>query len=163
MESRFRAAFEIGRWRSCLSDGSPVAFLRDPLCKRAQLEPASPEMTDGDNKPRQSPSGIDGEPRPLPIGYRQGLITAITVLLGFSLTFLRFWGFEAPGQWTLQSVTSTGISILAVLLQLVALYRSLRLEDDDEREYRKTVIWFIASAVALLLGFLLALVESSLA
>jgi hypothetical protein len=25
-------------------------------------------------------------------GYRQGIITAITVLLGFSLAFLRFWG-----------------------------------------------------------------------
>ncbi len=120
-------------------------------------------MTGGDYRPQESPSGVDGGSRPLPIGYRQGLITAITVLLGFSLTFLRFWGFEAPGHWTLQSIISTGISIVAVALQLVALYRSLRLEDDDEREYRKTVIWFIASAVALLLGFLLALVESSLA
>ena len=114
---------------------------------------------DADDKATQSPQE---QHRPLPIGYRQGLITAITVLLGFSLTFLRFWGFEAPGQWTLRSVMSTGVSIVAVVLQLVALFRSLRPEDDDEREYRKTVMWFIASAVALLLGFLLALVESSL-
>jgi hypothetical protein len=27
---------------------------------------------------------------PLPIGYRQGIITAITVLLGFSLLFVRY-------------------------------------------------------------------------
>ena len=46
--------------------------------------------------------------RAVPDGYRQGLITAITVLLGFSLSFLRFWGFEAPGEWTLRSVISTG-------------------------------------------------------
>ena len=117
----------------------------------------------GNNKAKQSPAPIAEEQhRPMPVGYRQGLITAITVMLGFSLTFLRFWGFEAPGQWTLWAVTSTGISIGAVVLQLIALFRSLRPEDDDEIEYRKTVIWFIASAVALLLGLLLALVESSM-
>jgi hypothetical protein len=117
----------------------------------------------GNNSVKQSPKPIVGEPsRPLPIGYRQGLITAITVLLGFSLTFLRFWGFEAPGQWTLLAVISTGISIVAVVLQLVALFRSLQPEDDAESEYRKTVVWFIASAAALLVGLLLALVEASL-
>ena len=36
--------------------------------------------------------------RRVPDGYRQGLITAITVLMGFSLAFVRFWSFEAAGQ-----------------------------------------------------------------
>ena len=94
-------------------------------------------------------------------GYRQGLITAITVLLGFSLTFLRFWGFEASGQWALPSVISTGTSIVAIVLQLVALFRSLRLEDQDVIEYRKTVRWFIGSAILLLLGLSFAVVEFS--
>ena len=94
--------------------------------------------------------------------YRQGLITAITVLLGFSLAFLRFWSFEAPGHWTWPSATSTATSILAVVLQVVALFRSLRLEDNDEGEYRKTVRWFVASAVVLLIGFFVALVGSGL-
>ncbi len=97
----------------------------------------------------------------IPQGYRAGIITAITVLLGFSLTFLRFWGFEAPGKWTLRSVISTGTLVVAVGLQIFALFRSLQLEDDEAREYRKTVAWFIASAVALLLGLLLAVVEFS--
>jgi hypothetical protein len=100
-------------------------------------------------------------PPPLPAGYRQGIITAITVLLGFSLTFFRFWGFEASGQWTARSVVSTLAVLVAVSLQLVALFRSLRLEDDDPFEYRKTVVWFIASAVALVLGLLLAVVDFS--
>lgn len=105
---------------------------------------------------------IERRRRRLPDGYRQGLITAITVLLGFSLAFLRFWGLETPGSWTWWSLSSTGASVAAVLLQLVALFRSLRLEDDDEREYRKTVVWFIGSAGTLLLSLLLALVESAL-
>ena len=103
----------------------------------------------------------EGHGRSIPQGYRAGIITAITVLLGFSLTFLRFWGFEAPGKWTLRSVVSTGTLVVAVALQIFALFRSLRLEDDEVKEYRRTVAWFIASAVALLLGLLLAVVEFS--
>ena len=99
--------------------------------------------------------------RPPPAGYRQGIITAITVLLGFSLAFLRFWGLEASGQWTVRSVLSTVTLVVAVVLQIVALFRSLRIEDDDEREYRKTVRWFIASAAVMLLALLLAMTESA--
>jgi hypothetical protein len=44
-----------------------------------------------DSEPKRQPSSV-------PQGYRQGLITAITVLLGFSLAFLRSWGFEASGE-----------------------------------------------------------------
>ncbi|HET7633801.1 MAG TPA: hypothetical protein VFK51_03635 [Burkholderiales bacterium] len=99
-------------------------------------------------------------PRALPEGYRQGLITAITVLLGFSLAFFRFWGFEVPGAWSIRSIVSTGATVIAVALQIVALFRSLRLEDNEAVEYRKTVWWFIASVIALALGLLFAFVES---
>jgi hypothetical protein len=105
-------------------------------------------------------------PHPLPAppvsvsaGYRQGMITAITVLLGFSLGFLRFWGLEAPGQWTWRSFLSTGTAIVAIVLQLIALFRSLQLEDDDPARYRITVRWFIGSALVMLLGLLFALIE----
>ncbi len=94
--------------------------------------------------------------RPLPQGYRQGIITAITVLLGFSLAFFRFWGFEASGEWAARSIIAAGTLVAAVLLQIVALVRSLRLEDDDPNEYRKTVLWFTTSAVVLLIGLLIA-------
>lgn len=101
------------------------------------------------------------EPLPyhqIPSGYRQGVITAITVLLGITLAFFRFWGFEAEGQWTPSSAIAAGTLILAVVLQIIALFRSLRLEDDEPSEYRKTVIWFVASAVALLVGLLIAMI-----
>jgi hypothetical protein len=53
------------------------------------------------------------------------------------------------------------VLFLAVLLQIFALYRSLRLEDETPDEYRKTVRWFIASAVLLLLGLMAALWEGA--
>jgi amino acid transporter len=98
---------------------------------------------------------------PLPTGYREGIITAITVLLGFSLAFFRFWGFEAEGQWSFRSVFAAGILIVAVLMQIVALFRALRIADDDEIEYGKTVGWFVASVVVLFIAVLTAAVVSS--
>jgi hypothetical protein len=93
------------------------------------------------------------------VGYRQGIITAISVLLGFSLAFWRFWGFESPGEWNVGSLL-VGISlVVAVTLQIVALFRSLRVEDDDVHEYRKTVRWLIASTGAMLVSLCMAIVE----
>jgi hypothetical protein len=93
---------------------------------------------------------------PLPQGYRQGIITAITVLLGFSLLFLRFWTFEAPGKWTKPSIIATVLLVLAIGLQLIALWRALQIVDDDETEYAKTLKWFFCSALTLLLSVMIA-------
>jgi hypothetical protein len=117
-------------------------------------------MTSGINEKPPRPMA-EGRAASVPEGYRSGIITAITVLLGFSLSFLRYWGFEAAGDWTLRSVISTGMLVLAIALQIFALFRSLRIEDTEAAEYRKTVTWFTASAVALLLGLLLAGLEYS--
>ena len=106
----------------------------------------------------ERPSSGSPDRRLIPDGYRSGIITAITVLLGFSLALFRFWGFEAPGEWTPRSVIAAGTIVFAVALQIVALVRSLRLEDNDPNEYRKTVKWFATSAVALLIGLLIATV-----
>ncbi|GAA0710382.1 hypothetical protein [Dokdonella soli] len=119
-------------------------------------------MSEDDKSKVQEPSAIDSRDRGLPNGYRQGLITAITVLLGFSLTFLRFWGFEASGAWSWRSVVATAPLVAAIALQIVALLRSLRLEDDTPAEYRRTIHWFIASAVVLLFGLLLAGIETAI-
>ena len=116
-----------------------------------------PDKKDESESP--SPPLVEQPRKPLPQGYRQGIITAITVLLGFTLGFFRFWGFESPGHWTLRSFIPATTLVTAVVLQIIALFRALDVADDDEHEYRKTVKWFIASAVVLLAGMLLALVE----
>ena len=97
----------------------------------------------------------------IPQGYRQGLITAITVFLGFSLAFLRFWAFEAPGDWTLRSTTVAVGVVVAIVLEIYSLYRALRIEDDTPQEYRKTVRWFVASAAVMLLGLFIAAIVLS--
>jgi hypothetical protein len=105
-----------------------------------------------------------GRPKPqmVPAGYRQGIITAITVLLGFSLAFWRFWGFRA-GKWSVRALFAALCLVSAVALQILSLFRALRIEDDEVSEYRSDVRWFIASAVALLLGLTAAMFDAALA
>jgi hypothetical protein len=99
----------------------------------------------------------DSKPRvPIPAGYRQGVISAITVILGFSLLFLRYWSFEAPGEVTLPAVVAGFALLVAILLEFYALWRSLQIEDDDEREYRTTLRWFLTSIFALIASLVLA-------
>ena len=92
----------------------------------------------------------------LPAGYRQGIITAVTVILGFSLVFLRFWSFEAEGDWTRPSVVAALLLALSILCQMVCLWRSLQISDDDETEYARTLRWFLASIVTLLISVTMA-------
>jgi hypothetical protein len=99
------------------------------------------------------PATLPERPRtPLPTGYRQGIITAITVLLGFSLLFVRFWDFELPGAWTISATIAAILGAFAIAFQMIALWRSLQIKDDDEIEYSKTLRWFLVSIVVLFAG-----------
>jgi hypothetical protein len=120
--------------------------------------PTAPAKT----PPPAPPPAPPAAPPTIPTGYRQGIITAITVLLGFSLAFWRFWGLESPGKWQARALFAAASLLVAVVLQIIALFRALRIEDDVVSEYRQTVRWFIASAVALLVGLAAAMVDAAL-
>jgi hypothetical protein len=98
---------------------------------------------------------------PLPVGYRQGIITAITVLVGFSLLFFRYWDFELSGAWTLPALIATLLMAVSILLQFVSLWRSLQIKDDDETEYNITLRWFLASILTLLASLAIAGISMS--
>ena len=93
---------------------------------------------------------------PLPAGYRQGVVSAITVVIGFSLLFMRYWGFEATGRVTRLSIAAGFLLLVAILIEFYTLWRSLQLEDDVESEYRRTLRWFIASVAVLLVSITVA-------
>jgi hypothetical protein len=108
---------------------------------------------------KQLPSG--DRRTPIPGGFRSGVITAITVLLGFSLLFLRSWAFELPGEWTVSSAIAAVLLIIAIILELVALWRALQLKDDLAAEYRLTLRWFLTSIVFLLVSLVIAALSYS--
>lgn len=120
------------------------------------VQPTSHPSASGTRKAEALPDTV-------PWGYRPGIITAITVFLAFSLAFLRYWGFEAPGPWRVYSVCSACVMAVSVLLQLTALFRSLRLEDVQPAVYRVTVRWFVVAVAVMMVGVLMAAFESVLA
>lgn len=106
----------------------------------------------------------DSRPKPrvpIPSGYRQGIISAITVLLGFSLVFMRYWSIEAPGELTRPSIIAGLLLLVAIILEFYALWRALQIEDDDEQKYRTTLRWFLTSIFVLLGSLVLAALASA--
>ena len=117
-------------------------------------------MSESDSK--TTPHDTREEPRHTPDGYRSGIITAISVLVGFSLAFLRYWGFEAPQNWSWRFTLSTVMMVVSVLMQLYALFRSLQVEDHEIPHYRVTIRWFVWGMVLMFVGLLLAAAEVAL-
>ena len=115
-----------------------------------------PAMNESDNKlDLETPFSTQQQPC-LPSGYRSGIITAITVVLGFSLLFLRSWVFELPGEWTTSGVAAASLLVIAIVLQLVSLWRSLQPKDEVPAEYRLTLRWFMTSTAFLLASLITA-------
>ena len=54
------------------------------------------------------------------------------------------------------SFVAEALLAVAIFLELYALWRALSLEYDGASEYRKTLRWFIASVVVLIVSLLLA-------
>jgi hypothetical protein len=118
------------------------------------MEPTADNAGAGNLAPTAAPAS-------LPVGYRQGILTAITVLLGFSLAFVRFWGFEIPGAWTWLDVASALVVGAGTAIQLYALFRSLKLADDRPAHYQITVRYFLAGVLVAMLGIFAAIVSSA--
>lgn len=91
-------------------------------------------------------------PLALPDGYRGGIITAITVFIGFSLSFVHYWVFDAPGEWSARSIAALIGLVLPILAEIYTLYRALLVRDHDEPTYAVTIKWFIWSVCAMLLA-----------
>ncbi|MDM0069846.1 hypothetical protein [Variovorax sp. J31P207] len=117
----------------------------------------TPTPPEPDATPRPEPRART----PLPAGYREGIITAITVIIGFSLSFVRYWAFEAPGDWTARSVVALVALLIPIAAEIYTLYRALLVEDDDEATYRTTVKWFIGSVCGMLVSVSLAAIVLS--
>ena len=112
--------------------------------------------------PNASPQSAREEPaRYTPDGYRSGIITALSVLVGFSLSFLRYWAFEAPQEWSWRFSISTVLMIVSMLMQLVALFRSLQIEDHEIAHYRATCRWLVWGVALMILALIFAAMEVS--
>lgn len=93
-----------------------------------------------------------------PAGCRQSLTTAITVFVGFSLTFLRaIWSSEARQGWNAYEIACQVTVIAGTLVQVGALFRALDVNADIGR-YRKTVRIFQAGLMIVIVGAVVAVI-----
>ena len=107
------------------------------------------------------PEDATPPPKVMPAGYREGFLTAITVFLGFSLAFVRFWGLESPGAWTRIEIASAAVVGLGTAFQLYALFRSLRVEDDRRLHYVWTVRYFLVGVLLVMVGVFAAILVTA--
>lgn len=86
----------------------------------------------------------------LPSGYRQGLMTAISIITGFTLSFVRYWSFEDKSNWNEVNISISMIMILSLLMQFAAFTRALSPADSILKNYNKTLRIFLSSVVILI-------------
>jgi hypothetical protein len=95
------------------------------------------------------------DPLKVPTGYRQGFITAITVVITASVLFFRFTVFEpASGPWTRWGAVTAILAGLSILVQLIALWRALQPKDEEEAVYKVTLRWFACAIILLVLSLI---------
>jgi hypothetical protein len=91
----------------------------------------------------------------LPPGYRQGLITSITVVLTASLLLFKFVVFEPEsGPWSGWGVVGAVFLGTAILVQLFVLWRALQPDDEQVKKYSVTLNWFAAGIILLVLSLI---------
>ncbi len=89
--------------------------------------------------------------------FRNGSLTAISVVLGFSLSFLNRWA-GLPGAWTLSDVVAVVAISAGIVLQVVAVALMLGVRSLALRRYNRAVrifmigLAFVAVGVALAIG-----------
>jgi hypothetical protein len=84
---------------------------------------------------------------------RSGSITALGVLLGFSITILSGWS-NRPEPWALVGAIPLSFFGSSVFLQVFALYRALQVPREFQAAHRKTIKLAIAGLIVMFVGFL---------
>ncbi|MGO4524784.1 hypothetical protein AB4097_07950 [Microvirga sp. 2MCAF35] len=87
--------------------------------------------------------------------FRNGSITAIGVVVGFSLGFLSRWS-ALPGEWTHSDLISVALIALGLALQVKALADLLLVSSLQLKRYNRSVRFFLAGLILVGLGIVLA-------
>ena len=87
--------------------------------------------------------------------FRNGSITAIGVVVGFSLGFLSRWA-ALPGDWQHSDLISVGLITLGLALQVKSLADLLLVSSLQLKRYNRSVRFFLTGLILVGLGVVLA-------
>lgn len=95
--------------------------------------------------------------------FRQPMVTAIGIVLGFVLGFTGKWALEPEGEWsTSDFFVGLGL-IIGTILLIISLFRILKIDyprDESHSFYKKTLKLFILGLCISFLGVVISLLLS---
>ena len=99
--------------------------------------------------PREPPARIDAT-------FRNGSLTAISVVLGFSLSFLNRWA-ALPGPWQRTDLAAVAAISLGIVAQVIAVASLLSTRSLGLAYYHRAVVVFLVGLACVALGVALAI------
>jgi hypothetical protein len=93
----------------------------------------------------------DDPPLRIDSTFRNGSVTAIGVVLGFSLGFLSHW-VEQPGGWEIGDFVAVIAMTVGIGLQIVSVAQLLSVNSLFLSSYNRSVVIFIVGLVLVSLG-----------
>jgi hypothetical protein len=89
--------------------------------------------------------------------FRNRSLTAVSVLVGFSLSFLSHWA-GTPGQWHVADLIAVTLIVIGIGLQLWALASMLFVSSLIAEKYTRAIRLFLAGLAIVALGIAAAIV-----
>ncbi|HTV03883.1 MAG TPA: hypothetical protein VME86_00845 [Acidobacteriaceae bacterium] len=86
---------------------------------------------------------------PLPAGNGRGVLRRPRCPWGLRWSFCVTGALSCRGDWTVSAEIAAGLAAVLILQKIVALWRSVRVKDDNESEYAKTLRWLLGSGILL--------------
>jgi hypothetical protein len=114
------------------------------------LRQAEAAMRD-DRQPDRTPARIDSE-------FRNGSLTAISVIVGFSLSFLSRWA-GTPGKWHSADLVAVALIVAGSALQIWSLGAMLFVSSMEIGNYRRAILIFLTGLGLVAVGVAVALLS----
>ena len=96
------------------------------------------------------------EPPIIESAFRNGSLTAISVLLGFSLSFLPRWA-SLPGPWQRNDLAAVAAIVLGIGVQLVAVALLLSIDSLRLDRYKRAIRTFLVGLILVAVGVAIAI------
>jgi len=104
----------------------------------------------------EQPKAEDRAPARISAEFRNGSLTAISVLVGFSLSFLSRWA-GTPGQWRAPDLLAVALIVVGSALQIWALGSMLFVSSLEAANYRRAIRIFLIGLGVVAIGVALAI------
>jgi hypothetical protein len=104
----------------------------------------------------QKSDGVETRPATIDSTFRNGSLTAIGVVVGFSLGFLSRWA-STPGEWARSDLVAVTAITLGIALQIKALAELLSRQSLAAHRYDRAVRIFLTGLILVAIGVVLAI------